>query len=75
MPKVTGMGCTASAVLGAFAAVNKNTLLAAAHGMAVMSICGEISTKKSDGPGSLQMHFIDTLYNLTDNDIADVFIA
>lgn len=75
MPKVTGMGCTASAVLGAFAAVNKNTLLAAAHGMAVMSICGEIAAKKSVGPGSLQMHFIDTLYNLTDKDIADIFIA
>ncbi len=75
MPKVTGMGCTASAVLGAFAAVNKNTLFAAAHGMAVMSICGEIATKKSAGPGSLQMHFIDTLYNLTDKDISDVFIA
>ncbi len=75
MPKVTGMGCTASAVLCAFSAVNKNTLLAAAHGMAVMSICGEIAAKKSAGPGSLQMHFIDTLYNLTDKDIADVFIA
>ena len=75
MPRVTGMGCTASAVLGAFAAVNKKTLLAAAHGMAVMSICGEIATKKSEGPGSLQMHFIDTLYNLTDKDISDVFIA
>ncbi len=75
MPKVTGMGCTASAVLGAFSAVNKNTLLAAAHGMAVMSICGEIAAKKSAGPGSLQMHFIDTLYNLTDKDIVDVFIA
>ncbi len=75
MPKVTGMGCTASAVLGAFAAANKNTLLAAAHGMAVMSICGEIATNKSDGPGSLQMHFLDTLYNLTDKDIADIFIA
>ncbi len=75
MPKVTGMGCTATAVLGAFAAVNKNTLLAAAHGMAVMSICGEIAAKKSAGPGSLQMHFIDTLYNLSDKDIADVFIA
>ncbi|SHE72546.1 hydroxyethylthiazole kinase [Mariniphaga anaerophila] len=75
MPKVTGMGCTASAVLGAFAAINKNTLLAAAHGMAVMSICGEIAAKKSAGPGSLQMHFIDTLYNLSDKDIADLFIA
>ena len=50
-------------------------MLAAAHGMAVMSICGEIATKKSAGPGSLQMHFIDTLYNLTTKDIDEVFIA
>lgn len=75
MPRVTGMGCTASAVLGAFAAVNENTLLAAAHGMAVMSVSGEIATRKSAGPGSMQVNFIDTLYQLTDKDIADIFIA
>lgn len=73
MPKVTGMGCTATALLGAFASVNKNTLLAAAHGMAVMSICGEMASKKASGPGSLQVHFIDTLYHLTDKDIEAVF--
>ncbi len=74
MPKVTGMGCTASAITGAFAAVNSDTLLAAAHAMAVMGVCGEIAAKKSAGPASLQTNFIDTLYNLTEKDIAGVFI-
>lgn len=64
MTKVTGLGCTASALTGAFAAVNPDPLAATAHAMAVMGIAGEIAAAKSAGPGSLQMHFIDTLYQL-----------
>ncbi|MGA1530085.1 MAG: hydroxyethylthiazole kinase [Kiritimatiellia bacterium] len=64
MTRVTGLGCTASAITGAFAAVNKDTLAAAAHAMAVMGICGEIAAKKSAGPGTLQLHFYDALHNL-----------
>lgn len=69
MPKVTGLGCTASAITGAFAAVNPSSLQAAAHAMAVMGIAGEIAAKHSKGPGSLQMHFLDTLYQLNESDI------
>jgi hydroxyethylthiazole kinase len=65
MPKVTGLGCTASAITGAFAAVNKDLLAAASHAMAVMGITGELAAQKSEGPGSLQVHFLDILYNLT----------
>ncbi len=64
MPKVTGLGCTASAITGAFAVVNTSPFLAAAHAMAVMGITGEIAAEKSDGPGSLQLNFLDTLYSL-----------
>ena len=64
MPKVTGLGCTASALTGAFAVVNTSPFLAAAHAMAVMGIAGEIAAEKSDGPGSLQLNFLDTLYRL-----------
>ena len=70
MPKITGMGCTASAITGAFAAINKNYLAAASHAMAVMGIAGEIAASQSTGPGSLQVNFIDTLYNLSYNDIS-----
>ena len=64
MPKVTGLGCTATAITGAFATVNTSPFLAAAHAMAVMGITGEIAAEKSDGPGSLQLNFLDTLYRL-----------
>jgi hydroxyethylthiazole kinase len=70
MTKVTGLGCTASALCGAFAAVEKDPLAAAAKAMAVMGIAGEMAVEKSAGPGSLQMNFLDILYNLSENDIS-----
>ena len=69
MTKVTGLGCTATALTGAFAAVNSSPFIAAAHGMALMGIAGEIAAEKSTGPGSLQVQFFDTLYNLKEEDI------
>jgi hydroxyethylthiazole kinase len=75
MPKVTGMGCTASAVTGAFAAVNSNALIAAAHAMAIMGIAGEIAAETSNGPATLQLNFIDTLYSLTSNEVEKRFKA
>lgn len=71
MARVTGMGCTATAVVGAFAAVNGDMLEAATHGMAVMGIAGEIAARKSSGNGSLQVNFLDELYNLDEAVIKD----
>ena len=70
MPRVTGLGCTASALCGAFLAVQSSALRAAAHTMAVMGIAGEIAAERAEGPGSLQMHFLDALANLNGEDIA-----
>ncbi len=70
MTRVTGLGCTASALCGAFAAVNSSFTLAAAQAMAVMGIAGEMAAEISPGPGSLQLHFLDILYRLTEEDIA-----
>lgn len=69
MEKVTGMGCTATAIIGAFAGVEENMLSAATMGMAIMGICGEMAAKSSKGPGSMQMNFIDTIFNLCSEDI------
>jgi len=69
MPRVTGLGCTASALIGAFAAVNPSPLLATAHAMAVMGIAGEIAAQHSPGPGSMQLQFLDALYLLKREDI------
>lgn len=61
MARVTGMGCTATAVVAAFAAVNDNMMDAATHAMATMGIAGEIATSRSHGNGSLQVNFLDEL--------------
>jgi hydroxyethylthiazole kinase len=69
MSRVTGMGCSATALCAAFAAVNKNFALATAEAMAIMGIAGEMAAEQSLGPGSLQIHFLDALYRLTESDI------
>ena len=69
MPRVTGLGCTATALIGAFAAVNPSPWRAAAHAMAVLGIAGEMAAERSAGPGSLQMHLLDALYCLGESDI------
>jgi hydroxyethylthiazole kinase len=74
MTKVTGMGCTASAITGAFAAVNQSSFSAAVHAMAVMGIAGEMAAERSRGPGSFQMNFLDTLYCIQESDITQRFI-
>jgi hydroxyethylthiazole kinase len=61
MPRVTGLGCTASALTGAFAAVNPAPLRAAAHAMAMSGIAGEMAAERAAGPGTFQLHFLDAL--------------
>ncbi|GAD89628.1 hydroxyethylthiazole kinase [Vibrio halioticoli NBRC 102217] len=61
MPYVTGMGCSHTAITGAFAAIGEVTGVAAT---AILGVAGEIAAEKSAGPGSLQMNLLDTLYQL-----------
>ncbi len=69
MPRVTGLGCSASAITGAVAAINTNALEAAAHAMAIMAVAGEMANEKAQGPGSFQMYFLDALFNMKSGDI------
>ncbi|WP_010663590.1 hydroxyethylthiazole kinase [Marinilabilia salmonicolor] len=71
MPKVTGMGCTASAITGAVAAACPNPLEAAATAMAIMAVAGEMTLPLAKGPGTFQSHFLDALYNMSDKEIAE----
>lgn len=70
MTKVTGLGCTASALCGAFAAVERKPFAATVKAMAVMGIAGEMAAAAAKGPGSLQTRFLDYLYCLSENDIS-----
>ena len=71
MPYVTAMGCTASSMVGAFAAVNADLFEASLNAMALMGVAGEIAAAKSSGPGSLLTNFVDTLYNITEEELAE----
>ncbi len=64
MAKVTGLGCTASALVGATLAVEPDRLAAVAAGLSFLALAGEIAAEKSPGPGSLQLHLLDALYQL-----------
>ena len=59
------MGCTATALTGAFAAVCKDPMTAATAAMAVMSLAGERAAVQSRGNGSMQINFLDELYRLS----------
>lgn len=64
MAKVTGMGCTATSIIGACIAVEKDTHLAASLGMEIMGVSGNLAAKISKGTGSFQINFIDSLFQL-----------
>ncbi|WDF67377.1 hydroxyethylthiazole kinase [Sphingobacterium oryzagri] len=65
MAKVTALGCTASAIVGAFLGLRKNPFEEAVAGVSVLSLAGEIAALHADGPGTLQVNLYDTLYNLS----------
>ncbi len=69
MARVTGMGCSASALIGAFCAVNTDFEAAALHAMVVMGLCGEIAAEQSSGPGTFKVAFLDALYALTKEEV------
>ncbi|SBW10425.1 Hydroxyethylthiazole kinase [uncultured delta proteobacterium] len=63
MPRVTGMGCSASALAGAFAGVcNGDRMLALIAAMSVMAAAGFAAARKAAGPGSFRPLFLDALY-------------
>jgi hydroxyethylthiazole kinase len=64
MTRVTGLGCTATALVGACVAIESDPLTAAAHAMAIMGVAGEIAAERARGPGSLQVELLDALYRL-----------
>lgn len=71
MSKVIGMGCLATAITGAFLAINQNILLGCAHAAIIMGLVGEIAAEKCRGPGSFKLDFLDTLYSLSLNEIME----
>ncbi|MFC4163502.1 hydroxyethylthiazole kinase [Epilithonimonas zeae] len=68
MTKITGLGCSASAIVGAFAGISENKTESTVAAMSLLGIAGELSEKISNGPGSLQMNILDKLYNISEQE-------
>lgn len=71
LTKVTGTGCTLAAVVGAFAAVEKNPLHAAVAALTFYGVAGEIAAQKTaeEGPGSFQKEFLNQLSKVSTDEI------
>lgn len=72
MSKITGMGCTATAIVGACLAVEPNIHQAGVAAMAIMGVVGDITTKLSNGPGTFQTYFLDGLHQLTPEKLVEL---
>ena len=65
MTKITGTGCSATAMIGAFTAVQSDYWRATVSAMAYLGVVGEFATeevqKKNQGVGRLQIKILDAL--------------
>jgi len=71
MTKVTGLGCTSTAIIAAFLGLAKDPYQEAVAGVAITSLAGELAASISKGPGSLQLNLYDTLFNLSKEQISE----
>ncbi len=71
MGRLSGTGCMAASLCGAFAAVTTDTLRASVAAMASFGRAGEIAGRDARGPYSFRTALLDALYHLTPDDLAD----
>lgn len=64
MGAITGSGCMATALVGAFRAVEPDPFLAAAAASIAFGIAGEIAAERSAGPGTFRAQLMDAVYAL-----------
>ena len=64
MGTVTGTGCTATALVGAFLAVDDDPLSAAATALGFYGLAGEVASEQAGSPGSYAVALIDALFTI-----------
>jgi hydroxyethylthiazole kinase len=69
MGHITGTGCTATVIIGAFLAVDPNPLEAAATGLSYFGLAGEKAAAKALAPGSFQIALLDALYEMKEEEL------
>lgn len=71
MGYVTGTGCAATVIIGAFLAVDDNPLTAATTALAYFGLAGEKAASSSSAPGSFQVGLLDALYSLDEKQVLE----
>ncbi len=69
MSRITGAGCTATVIIGAFLAVCPDPLEAATTGLSYFGLAGEKAAAKAPGPGSFQIALLDALYEIKEEEL------
>jgi hydroxyethylthiazole kinase len=70
MGYVTGTGCTATATIGAFLAVDDDPVSATATALAYFGLAGEAAGQNASAPGSFMIQMLDALYTITPETLA-----
>ncbi len=65
MACVTGSGCAATAIVGAFLAVDDDPVSATATALAYFGLAGEVAAEQAQAPGSFMVALLDALYTIT----------
>ncbi len=73
LTKVTGTGCLLTSVIAAFAAVEKDLVVASAAALSFYGVAAEIAAKKTAhiGPGSFQIELLNQLYHVSSSEIME----
>ncbi len=69
MGVVTGTGCTATAVMGAFLGIDDEPVEAAATALAYFGLAGEKGAIGARGPGTFQMALLDALFTIDEREL------
>ena len=64
MGYVTGTGCTATVVIGAFLAIDNDSVEASATALAYFGLAGEEAAARAEAPGSFQISLLDALFTI-----------
>ena len=71
MGYVTGTGCTATAIIGAFLAVDQDAVEATTTALAYFGLAGEKAADNAQAPGSFQVALLDALFTIDEKQLEE----
>jgi len=66
---VTGTGCTATVIIGAFLAVDNDAVQATTTALAYYGLAGEKAATRAQAPGGFQIALLDALFTIDEKEL------